>query len=133
MKLSHTGYQRLSAAWWLLKLTYGAFFLWSGAYKLLGSTEQLSGMVSTYFKAISPFSLTDFFTLFAWVELIIGLMIFTIFTRIGAYLGALLVLAICVNLFMLDSFFTLAITNLVIAAGLIALGLLTGTKKQFYE
>jgi hypothetical protein len=133
MKLSHTGYQRLSAAWWLLKLTYGAFFIWSGAYKLLGSVEPLFGMVSPYFKSLIPLSLIDFFTLFAWLEVIIGVMILTIFTRVGAYLGALLVLTISVNLFMMDKFFTLGINDLVIAAALIALALLTGTKKHLYD
>jgi hypothetical protein len=133
MKLSHTGYQRLSAAWWLLKLAYGAFFIWSGTYKLLGSVEPLFGMVSPSFKSLIPLSLTDFFTFFAWAEVIIGFMILTVFTRVGACLGALLVLAISVNLFMMDKFFTLGVNNLVIAAALIALALLTGAKKHLYE
>lgn len=133
MKVSHNSYQKLLAAYWLLKLTYGVFFIWSGSYKLVGSTEPLMGMVSSYFKQISPLPLTEFFTVFAWVELIIGSMILTFFTRLGAWLGVLLILAICTNLLMLGGFFTLVINNSVIIAGLIAFILLAGAKKQLYD
>src|SRR4029079_9540593 len=72
-----------------------------------------------------PFSATTFMHIVGVIEMIVGLAILTRWTRLGAYVAAVWLVCIALNLVSTGAFFDLAVRDVEIAIGAFALARLT--------
>lgn len=130
MDISKASSKRIHCAWWLLRLTYGLLFIVAGADKFLNMitvwVKYVSPMTVQYI-AIQPGMLMQGVGI---LEIVLGFMILTKFTRLGAHLAALWLLVIAANLISLGFPYDIAVRDIVMAVGACVLGCLTPVKKE---
>ena len=75
-----------------------------------------------------PISLQHFIWGVGIAEIILGLLILGVATRLGAYIAMAWLLVIAVNLVTMGMYFDIAVRDIVMAIGALVLGLLTDVK-----
>lgn len=117
--------KRVTNVWWLLKLTYGLVPIVAGLDKffnilvswpmylnpLLPQTLGVSAQYCCYGIGV--------------IEILAGLLVFSKWTRYGAYLVSLWLVLIAVNLVSLKAYYDVAVRDVVMAMGAYALAKLT--------
>lgn len=113
--------------WWLLKLTYGLAAIVVGADKFFNYIVDWSQYVSPMIASRLPatITMTQFCYVIGVIEIIVGLLILTKFTRIGAYIMVGWLLVIVINLLSMGKFYDIAARDVVMAAGALVLAWLT--------
>ena len=112
IELTKSSATRLYLSYFLLKLIYGVIVLVAGVDKFLHILNPSSeSFVSPLITAYLPLSATNIIYLVGIVEIIIGLLILTRFTKIGAYLLMGWYIIIIVDLATLTGFYTLILSN----------------------
>lgn len=121
-------YKQLSNTQLLLKYTYGLLFVVAGLDKFFN-------IITLWPKYVSPFVLQAFHTdistliiIIAAIEIILGLLVLTKHTRLGAYGIAIWFGIIALNLLTMGAFFDIAVRDIVLAIGAVALAWLTEIK-----
>jgi len=119
---------RANTAWWSLKL---AFFL--GPF--LAGLDKFFHLLTDWDQYLSPIARNtlgsyshDFMLLAGVVEMIVGLMIITRWTRLGAYIASIWLLLIAINLVMTGHYFDITLRD--IGLCLSALGLANLTESR---
>ena len=127
MNISQNGYKHLNHIWWMLKLTYGLLFVVAGADKFMFLITHWDKYVSPLIKSFLVFPVSTFILIIGIIEVIIGLITLSPNgTRLGAYLTAIWFGLIVVNLLSFKGLFLdVAVRDIVIAIGAIALACLT--------
>lgn len=112
--------------WLMLKITYGLVGIAAGADKFLNVITHWEKYVSPSIAQHIPMGLSNFMYLIGIVEIVVGIMILTKFTRLGAYLMASWLVIIVANLLTMDGmYYDIAVRDIVMAVGALALAQLT--------
>lgn len=112
--------------WRMLKLTYGIVPIVAGLDKLgLDLIVNWAQYVHPLVASLIPLSLVHFIFVVGIIEIVAGALVLSKWTRFGAYLVAAWLLLIAVNLVAMGKFYDIAVRDVVLAIGAIALAMLT--------
>ena len=117
--------RRIETAWWSLKI---AFFV--GPF--LAGLDKFFHVLVDWDKYLSPIARNilggyshDFMLLVGVVEMIVGLLVITKWTRIGAYIASVWLLLIAINLVTTGQYYDIALRDVGLCLGAIGLARLT--------
>jgi uncharacterized membrane protein YphA (DoxX/SURF4 family) len=116
---------RLNHAWWTLRIGFGLIPLLAGLdkfFNLLAIWEMYLNPLIPRTLHVSPATFTH---VAGVIEIIVGLLVFSPFTRYAAYIVMLWLLAISANLVTQGQFFDIAVRDIGLALGAFALAKLT--------
>lgn len=141
MNVSVSTYQKLNHIWWTLKLTYGIVFLVAGADKFFNIVTHWAKYVSPAVLQLIPIKLQLLLQLVGGLEIIIGILILSNLTRIGAAMATIWLLIICANLIamghyslsplsIVSPYLDIVVRDVVMAVGAFALEALTTVKNE---
>ncbi len=129
---------KLDFVWFMLKLTYGIVPIVAGldklgTYKLVNwdiylnpSIAHMLSISSGHFMIIVA---GHFMMIVGIVEIIAGIIVLSKWTRYGAYLVALWLTAVIINLLSMGQYYDIAVRDAVIVVGALALAWLTEIKE----
>ena len=121
--------RRLDSAWWALRIGLGLGPFLAGLDKFFNILANWEMYLSPLALRVVPVSGGTFMRAVGVVEMIVGLAILTRWTRLGAYVAMLWLVAIAVNLVSTGMFFDLAVRDVEIAIGAYALARLTEARE----
>ncbi|HTP53123.1 MAG TPA: hypothetical protein VMK42_20715 [Anaeromyxobacteraceae bacterium] len=116
---------RLATAWWALRIGLGLGVFAAGLDKFFNLLTTWTMYVSPLAERFLPVSDATFMRVVGAVEMLLGIATLTRWTRQGAYVTAIWLLAIAVNLASTGNFWDLAVRDLEIAVSAFALGRLS--------
>lgn len=116
---------RLDAPWWALRVGLGVGPFLAGLDKFFNLLANWGMYLSPVAERMLPVSSAVFMRAVGVIEMVVGLAILTRWTREGAYVAMVWLLAIAVNLVSSGAFFDLAVRDIEIALGAFALARLT--------
>ncbi len=118
---------KLRSLWYVLKITYGLMFIVVGIDKFFNILEHWEKYISPLLLPYLPISVMHFMYMLGIFEIIIGFMILTKATRLGAYLALILQLCIVIDLISMGYglYYDDAVRDFVIAVGAYSLVRLT--------
>lgn len=111
--------------WCILRLTYGLLFVVAGADKFLNMVTNWSKYISPTALTYFPIDTTQFIMAVGIIEILIGLMILSKWTHVGAHLAMLWLLIITGNLLTMGFPYDVAVRDVVMAIGAFGLAYLT--------
>lgn len=121
--------KRLDSAWWALRIGLGLGPFLAGLDKFFDILANWEMYLSPLALKVVPLSAATFLHVVGVVEMIVGLAILTRWTRLGAYVAMLWLVAIAINLVTTGMFFDLAVRDLEIAIGAYTLARLTEVRE----
>jgi uncharacterized membrane protein YphA (DoxX/SURF4 family) len=121
--------KRLDSAWWALRIGLGLGSFLAGLDKFFNILANWEMYLSPLALKIVPVSAGTFMRAVGVVEMIVGLAILTRWTRLGAYVAMLWLVAIAINLVTTGMFFDLAVRDVEIAIGAYTLARLTEVRE----
>lgn len=121
--------KRLDSAWWALRLGLGLGPFLAGLDKFFDILANWEMYLSPLALKVVPVSAATFMHVVGVVEMIVGLAILTRWTRLGAYVAMLWLVAIAINLVTTGMFFDLAVRDIEIAIGAYTLARLTEVRE----
>lgn len=132
MNISNHAYNKVIQSWWLLKITYGLLFVIAGADKFMHLVTDWDEYLSPLIVSFLPAQVTahQFMYFVGIVEMVIGLLVLTKFTKLGAYLVAAWFSLIVLNLLSMLTYFDIAVRDLVLAIGAYVLAQLTDVHEE---
>jgi uncharacterized membrane protein YphA (DoxX/SURF4 family) len=116
---------KLNSAWWALRVGLGAGPFLAGLDKFFNLLTDWERYLSPVAERLLPVSATTFMHTVGVIEMIVGLMILTRWTRIGSYVAMLWLILIAVNLISSGTFFDIAVRDLEMAVAAYTLARLT--------
>ena len=120
---------RLDSAWWALRVGLGAAPFLAGLDKFFNLLTNWEMYLSPLAERLLPVSATTFMHIVGVIEMAVGLMILTRWTRIGSYIAMLWLAAIAVNLISTGRFFDVAVRDLLLAIAAYTLARLTEVRQ----
>ena len=120
---------RLNVSWWVLRIGLGVGPIITGIDKYFNKLTDWGMYLSPVATRVVPVSATTFMQVVGAVEIIAGLMVLTRWTKFGSYLVTFWLLAIAVNLLTTGMFYDLAMRDVEIALGGVALSQLTAVRE----
>lgn len=121
---------RLNLAWWALRIGLGAGPIITGIDKYFNKLTDWTMYLSPLATKIVPVNAATFMHIVGAVEIIAGLIVLSRWTRVGAQIVALWLLAIAVNLLTTGMFYDLAMRDVEIAIGAFALSQLSAVRGE---
>jgi uncharacterized membrane protein YphA (DoxX/SURF4 family) len=121
--------KRLDSAWWALRVGLGAAPFLAGLDKFFNLLTNWEMYLSPLAERLLPVSATTFMHIVGVIEMVVGLMILTRWTRIGSYIAMLWLAAIAVNLISTGRFFDVAVRDLLLAIAAYTLARLTEVRQ----
>lgn len=115
---------QLHAAYWALKLSFGLMSVVIGLDKFSHLLVEWGGYTAPFFVRLMPFNPTYFMYIAAVVEIVLGVAVLTRWTRTGAFLLGLWLLAVTVNM-IAAGYYDIALRDWVITVGAFALAFMT--------
>jgi hypothetical protein len=112
-----------------LWLTYGLVPLLAGLDKFTNLLTDWSQYLSPLVAGLLPFSAETFMVTVGVIEIVVGLMVLTRWTRLGAWIAAAWLVAIAVNLATMG-LFDIAVRDLAMAVGAYALARLAEARAE---
>ena len=125
--------RNLDSAWWALRIGFGLAAFLAGLDKFFNILTDWSQYVSPVAAQFLPISVGSFLGLVGLIEMLVGLAILTSWTRIGAYIATVWLLAISVNVLLTGRFLDVAVRDVVMAIGAYTLARLTETRQPAAE
>ena len=122
--------RRLDSAWWALRIGLGLGPFLAGLDKFFNILANWEMYLSPLALKILPVSGGTFMRVVGVIEMIVGLAILTRWTRLGAYVAMVWLVAIAANLVTTGMFFDLAVRDVEIAIGAYALARLTEVRES---
>jgi len=116
---------RLNSAWWALKIGLGVGPFLAGLDKFFNLLANWQMYLSPTFERLLPMSGTTFMHIVGVIEMVVGLAVLTKWTRVGAYVAMIWLIAIAINLASSGLFYDLAVRDIEIAIGAFTLAKLT--------
>lgn len=113
--------RRIHQAWLSLRLIFGVVPVVAGLDKFLNLLTNWEQYLSPLAKRLLPFSDVAFMRAVGVIEIVVGLMILTRWTRIGAYVAAAWLTLIAINLLTTGHYFDIAARDVALAVGAFAL------------
>jgi len=121
---------KLNTTWTMLKLTYGIVPIVAGADKFFNLLTNWQMYLNPAILKIVPLGPVHFMYAVGGIEILAGLMVLFVATRLGGYLVALWLVAIAISLALMGQFYDVAVRDIVMAIGAIALAQLTEIKES---
>jgi hypothetical protein len=115
--------------WATLKCIYGLVPIVLGLDKFFYYIVNWNIYVSPFVAAHIPVTIPHFVMIVGIIEIIAGLIVLSHWTRFGAYIVALWILLIIINLFAIGGLMDIILRDLVIAVGYVAYAILTQIKE----
>lgn len=122
---------RLSSIYIPLRLCYGLVPLVAGADKYFNLLTDWSRYLPAAVAGQLPISAANFMLIVGGIEIVAGLAVLTVFTRLGAYVVMAWLALIAVNL-ILAGFYDIAVRDLVMAVGAYTLGQVAGLRGEHW-
>ncbi len=120
---------QLNGVYTPLKLCFGLVPIVAGADKFLNLLTEWEKYLPSIVSENSPVSPAVFMMVVGVIEIIAGIVVLSKFTRLGAYVVAIWLVLISVNV-LLAGFYDIAVRDLVMALGAYSLASLAGMKGQ---
>lgn len=114
---------RLNQSWWALKLAFGVVPIVAGLDKFFNLLTDWKQYLSPWIAGIIPAS--AFMQAVGVIEIVAGILVLSKLTRIGAYVVAVWLVGIAVNLLTTGHFLDIAARDVVMAVGAFALARLS--------
>jgi uncharacterized membrane protein YphA (DoxX/SURF4 family) len=124
---------RLDSAWWALRMGLGLGPLLAGLDKFFNLLTNWEMYLSPVAERLLPVSGTTFMHLVGVIEMVVGLMILTRWTRVGSYIAMLWLIAIAVNLISTGRYFDVAVRDLLMAIAAYTLARLTEVRQPIAD
>ena len=116
---------RLEQVWWVLRIGLGAGPFLAGLDKFFNILAPWPSYISPIALKILPFSGATFMHIVGVIEMIVGLAVLTKWTRLGAYVAAIWLVLIAINLLLTGHYFDVAVRDVEIALAAFVLARLT--------
>ena len=120
---------RLTSSWWTLKIALGLVPLITGLHKFFNVLTNWTDYANPALFIHVPIAPEIFVRGVGILEMIVGIAILTRWTRLGAYLAALWLTAVAVNLATMGRYYDVAMRDLVLAVAAITLARMTETRR----
>lgn len=121
---------RLENAWWILRIGLGVGPFLAGLDKFTNLLTHWTNYLSPVAVKLLPFSAQTFMHIVGVIEMIVGLAILTRWTRLGAYVAAIWLVLIAVNLLTTGMYFDVAVRDVEMALAAFVLGRLTEVRAE---
>ena len=126
-------HRNLDSAWWALRIGLGLAAFLAGLDKFFNILTDWSQYVSPIAERFLPVSVGAFLGFVGIIEMLVGLAILTSWTRIGAYVATVWLLALSVNLLLAGRFFDIAVRDVLMAIAAYTLARLTEARQPADE
>jgi uncharacterized membrane protein YphA (DoxX/SURF4 family) len=113
--------QRLNQAWLALRITFGAIPIVAGMDKFTNLLTSWEQYLSPLALRLLPMSGGAFMRMVGVVEIVVGVLVLTKWTRVGAYLASAWLALIAINLVMTGRYFDVAARDVAMAVAAFAL------------
>jgi hypothetical protein len=120
---------RLNSAWWALRIGLGGAAFLAGLDKFFNILADWQMYLSPLAERVLPISGTAFMQMVGVIEMIVGLMILTRWTRVGSYVAMLWLVLIAGNLISTGKFLDVAVRDLEMAIAAYTLARLTEVRQ----
>jgi uncharacterized membrane protein YphA (DoxX/SURF4 family) len=117
--------QRLTAAFWALRVGLGGAAFLAGLDKFFNLLADWPGYLSPVAAHLLPMSAASFMHIVGVIEMAVGLAILAGLTRIGAYVAAIWLVGIAINLVTTGRYFDVAVRDVEMALAAFTLARLT--------
>jgi len=121
---------KLDAIYMVLKYAYGLAAIVIGLDKFFGYIVDWKMYVGQFVIQIAPIGVTHLLYAIGTIEIVVGLLILSKFTRLGAYLVMTWFLVVVVNLLIMGQFMDIVLRDLLLAVGAWALAQLAEIKEN---
>jgi hypothetical protein len=122
--------KKINSCWWALRVGLGLAAFLAGLDKYFDLLANWGMYLSPLATRVVPISADTFMHLIGPVEMLVGLAILTRWTRIGAYVLAVWLVGIAVNLVTTGMFFDLAVRDVEMAIAAYVLASLTEVRES---
>ena len=119
----------LDSAWWALRIGLGLAAFLAGLDKFFNILTDWSLYVSPFTERLLPISVGAFLGVVGVIEMLVGLAVLTVWTRLGAYVAAVWLLAVSVNLLFTGQFLDIAVRDVAMAIAAYTLARLTEARQ----
>ena len=127
----HKGFDsRLDQAWWILRIGLGIGPFLAGLDKYFNFLTNWPAYISPLALKILPFSGQTFMHIVGLVEMIVGLLILTKWTRLGSYLASVWLVLVAINLVSAGMFLDVAVRDLEMALAAFVLARMTEVRSE---
>jgi uncharacterized membrane protein YphA (DoxX/SURF4 family) len=116
---------KIDQTWWVLRLTYGSVAFLAGLDKFFNVLANWESYLAPAVSSSLPLSAGTLMRGVGVVEMLVGILILTSWTRLGAYVASVWLLSIAVNLALTGSYFDVAVRDVAMAVGAWTLARLT--------
>lgn len=120
---------RLTSSWWTLKIALGLVPLLTGLDKFFNVLTNWTDYANPALFIYVPVAPEVFVRGVGILEMIVGMAILSRWTKAGAYLAALWLTAVAVNLATMGRYYDVAVRDLVLAVAAITLARLTEARR----
>ena len=126
-------HRSLDSAWWALRIGLGLAAFLAGLDKFFNILTDWSLYVSPFTERLLPISVGAFLAVVGVIEMLVGLAVLTVWTRFGAYVAAVWLLAVSVNLLFTGQFLDIAVRDVAMAIAAYTLARLTEARQPAEE
>jgi uncharacterized membrane protein YphA (DoxX/SURF4 family) len=123
-------HSQIDQTWLALRLTYGLVAFLAGLDKFFNLLTNWQTYLSPAIANVLPVTGATLMHSIGIVEMAVGILILTRWTRIGAYLASVWLLSIALNLLLTGSFFDIAIRDVAMSVGAWTLARLTELRES---
>jgi uncharacterized membrane protein YphA (DoxX/SURF4 family) len=116
---------RLTTPWWALRAALGAAAFLAGLDKFFNLLANWPGYLSPLPASVLPMSVSSFMHAIGIVEMAVGAIILTGYTRLGGYVASAWLVGIAINLIATGRYFDIAVRDVAMAIGAFTLARLT--------
>jgi uncharacterized membrane protein YphA (DoxX/SURF4 family) len=120
---------KLNSAWWALRIGLGGAAFLAGLDKFFNILADWQMYLSPMAERVLPVSGATFMQAVGVIEMIVGLMILTRWTRVGSYVAMLWLVLIALNLISTGQFLDVAVRDLLMAIAAYTLARLTEVRQ----
>jgi uncharacterized membrane protein YphA (DoxX/SURF4 family) len=124
---------KLNTAWWALRISFGVVPFLAGLDKFFNLLTNWQMYINPSIARLLPVSGATFMHIVGVIEMIVGLMILTRWTRLGSYVAMVWLTLIALTLVLGGMFLDVAVRDLVMAVGAYTLARLTEVKESVTE
>lgn len=117
--------ERLTTPWWALRVGIGAAAFLAGLDKFFNLLADWPGYLSPIVSHMLPFSSIFFMHAVGVIEMLVGVVVLTGYTRLGGYVAAIWLSAIAVALLTTGRYFDVAVRDVAMAIAAFTLARLT--------
>ena len=123
--------KELDSAWWMLRIGFGLATALAGLDKIFRTNllADWPSYISPLASAVLPVSGDAFMQVVGAIEVVVGVAVLTVATRIGAYVAAAWLVAIAVNLVTTGQYFDIAVRDVLMAVAAYTLARLTEVRE----